>query len=237
MKKVPSPLRRSCEQKNGRHLFQPFLHRCHPLNLSTVPSHYTTRTTTQAHCNHLMIRLLLTAKLSQSTPIIELSANILLSSQLVSLTREFNKILLKNLLIYSMRYKNRHITLSLQTIMMNCAGLYFTRQDILEQVSTLLQYFNNQVHSTLTHPLRTMNMKRMPIYFSRVFLQIYVEFWNSRKPLVEYIPYVPKPQDTVELEINSHINEMWSLLSYIKSAIYFPCVNNLHSFEILDKLN
>ena len=111
MKKVPSPLRHSCEQKNGRHLFQPFLHRCHPLNLSTC-HHTIRRATTQAHCNHLMIRLLLTVKLSQSTPIIELSANILLSSQLVSLTREFDKILLKNLLIYSMRYKNRHITLS-----------------------------------------------------------------------------------------------------------------------------
>ena len=30
---------------------------------------------------------------------------------------------------------------------------------------------------------------------------------------------------------------MWSLLSYIKSAIYCPCVNNRHSFKILDKLN
>ena len=30
---------------------------------------------------------------------------------------------------------------------------------------------------------------------------------------------------------------MWSLLSYIKSAIYFPCVINLHSVKILDKLN
>ena len=119
---------------------------------------------------------------------------------------------------------------------MNCAGLYFTRQDILEQISTLLQYFNNQVHSTLTHPLRTMNEEDANIFFKGA-LQIYVECWNSRKPLVEYIPYVPKPQDTVELQINSHINEMWSLLSYIKSAIYFPCVNNLHSFEILDKLN
>ena len=235
MKKVPSPLRRSCEQKNGRHLFQPFLHRYHPLNLHTC-HHTIPRAATQAHCNHLMIRLLSTTKLSQSTPIIELSANTLLSSQLVSLPREFNKILLKNLLIYSMRYKNRHITLSLQTIMMNCAGLYFTRQDILEQLSTLLQYFDNQVHSTLTHPLRTMNEEDANIFFKGT-LQIYVEFWNSRKPLVEYIPYVPKPQDTLEVQINSHIKEIWSLLSYIKSAIYFPCVNNLHSFKILDKLN
>ena len=99
-----------------------------------------------------------------------------------------------------------------------------------------LQYFNNQVHSTLTHPLRTINEEDANIFFKGA-LQIYVEFWNSRKPLVEYIPYVPKPLDTVELQINSHINEMWSLLSYIKSAIYFPCVSNLHSFEILDKLN
>ena len=151
MKKVPSPLRRSCEQNNSRHLFQPFLHQYHPLNLRTC-HHTIPHTATQAHCNHLMIRLLITTKLSQSTLIIKLSANTLLSSQLVSLPREFNKILLKNLLIYSMRYKNRHITLSLQTITMNCAGLYFTRQDILEQLSTLLQYFNNQVHSTLTHP-------------------------------------------------------------------------------------
>ena len=136
MKNVPSPLRRSCEQKNVRHLFQPFLHRCHPLYLCTC-HHTIPHAATQVHCNHLMIRLLLTAKLSQSTPVIELLANTLLSSQLVSLPQEFNKILLKNLLIYSMRYKNRHITLSLQTITMNCAGLYFTRQDILEQPSTL----------------------------------------------------------------------------------------------------
>ena len=81
-------------------------------------------------------------------------------------------------------------------------------------------------------------MKRMPIdVFFKGTLQIYVEFWNSRKPLVEYIPYVPKPQDTVEVQIYSHIKEIWSLLSYIKSAIYFPCVNNLHSFEILNKWN
>ena len=183
-----------------------------------------------------MIRLLITSKLSQSTPIIELSANSLLSSQLISLCREFDKILLQNLLIESMLYKTRPTTLSLQTITMNCGGLYFTRQEILDQLSTLLQYFNNQVHSTLTHPLRTMNEEDANIFFKGT-LQIYVEFWNSRKPLVEYIPYVPKPQDTVELQINSHINEMWSLLSYIKSAIYFPCVNNRHSFELLDKLN
>ena len=167
-----------------------------------------------------MIRLLITSKLSQSTPIIELSANSLLSSQLISLCREFDKILLQNLLIESMLYKTRPTTLSLQTITMNCGGLYFTRQEILDQLSTLLQYFNNQVHSTLTHPLRTMNEEDANIFFKGT-LQIYVEFWNSRKPLVEYIPYVPKPQDTVELQINSHINEMWSLLSYIKSAILF----------------
>ena len=53
--------------------------------------------------------------------------------------------------------KTRPTTLSLQTLTMNCAGLYFTKQDILDQLSTLLQYFSNQVHSTLTHPLRTMN--------------------------------------------------------------------------------
>ena len=91
----------------------------------------------------------------------------------ISLTsREFNKILLKNLLIYSMRYKNRHITLSLQTIMMSCAGLYFTRQDILEQLSTLLQYFNNQVHSTLTHPLRTMNEEGCQYIFQGYFTDL-----------------------------------------------------------------
>ena len=119
---------------------------------------------------------------------------------------------------------------------MSCTGLYFTKQEILEQLSTLLQYFNNQVHSTLTHPLRTMNEEDANVFLKGT-LQIYVEFWNSRKPLVEYIPNVPKPQDTVEVQIYSHIKEIWSLLSYIKSAIYFPCVNNLHSFKILEKLN
>ena len=74
---------------------------------------------------------------------------------------------------------------------MSCAGLYFTRQEILEQLSTLLQYFNNQVHSTLTHPLRTMNEEDANVFLKGT-LQIYVEFWNSRKPLVEYIPNVPK---------------------------------------------
>ena len=116
---------------------------------------------------------------------------------------------------------------------MSCAGLYFTRQEILEQLSTLLQYFNNQVHSTLTHPLRTMNEEDANVFLKGT-LQIYVEFW---KPLVKYIPNGPKPQDTVELQIYSHIKEIWLLLSYIKSAIYFLCVNNLYSFEILNKLN
>ena len=120
--------------------------------------------------------------------------------------------------------------------MMSCAGLYFTRQQILEQLSTLLQYFNNQVHCTLTHPLRTMHEEDANVFLKGT-LQIYVEFWNSRKPLVEYIPNVPKQQDTVEVQIYSHVKEIWSLFSYMKSAIYFPCVNNLHSFEILDKLN
>ena len=80
-------------------------------------------------------------------------------------------------------------------------------------------------------------MKRMQMYFWRV---LYRSMWNSGtpgKPLVEYIPNVPKRQDTVEVQIYSHIREIWSLLSYIKSAIYFPCVNNLHSFAILEKLN
>ena len=120
--------------------------------------------------------------------------------------------------------------------MMSCAGLYFTRQETFEQLSTLLQYFNNQVHSTLTHPLRTMNEYDANAFLKGT-LQIYLEFWNSRKPLVEYIPNVPKPQDTLEIQIYSYIKEIWSLLSYIKSAIYFPCVNNLHSFKILDQLN
>ena len=185
MKDIPSPLRRSCEQKNGRHLFQPFSHHCHPLNLGTC--HRTIpRTPTQAHCNRLMIRLLITAKLSQSTPIIELSANTLLSSHLLSLPREFDKILLKNLLIYSMRYKSRHTTLSLQTITMNCAGVYFTRQDILEQLSTLLQYFNNQVHSTLTHPLRTMNEEDSNI-FSRVHYRSMLNFGTPGNHLLNTI--------------------------------------------------
>ena len=70
---------------------------------------------------------------------------------------------------------------------MSCAGLYFTRQEILEQLSTLLQYFNNQVHSTLTHPLRTMDEEDANVFLKGT-LQIYVEFWNSRKPHVEYIP-------------------------------------------------
>ena len=121
-------------------------------------------------------------------------------------------------------------------MMMSCTGLYFTRQEILEQLSTLLQYFNNQVHSTLTHPLRTMNKEDANVFLKGT-LQIYLEFQNSRKPLVEYIPNVPKPQDTLEVQIYSHIKEIWSLLSYIKSAIYFPCFNNLHSFKILDQLN
>ena len=120
--------------------------------------------------------------------------------------------------------------------MMSCAGLFFTRQEILEQLSTLLQYFNNQVHSTLAHPLRIMKEEDANVFLKGT-LQIYLEFWNSRKPLVEYIPNVPKPQDTLEVQIYSHIKEIWSLFSYIKSAIYFPCVNNLHSFKILDKLN
>ena len=80
-------------------------------------------------------------------------------------------------------------------------------------------------------------MNRMPIYFSRVLYRSMLNSGMPGKPLVEHIPHVPNPQDTVELQINSDINEMWSLLSYIKSAIYFPCVNNLHSFKILDKLN
>ena len=121
-------------------------------------------------------------------------------------------------------------------MMMSCAGLYFTRQEILEQLSTLLQYFNNQVHSTLAHLLRTMKEEDANVFLKGT-LQIYLEFWNSRKPLVEYILNVPKPQDTLEVQIYSHIKEIWSLLSYIKSAINFPCVNYLHSFKILDQLN
>ena len=162
-----------------------------PLKSMHVPSHYTTRrySGTLQSPNYPITHHSQTFSIYSNYRIIGKHP---CSFQLVSLTQEFDKILLKNLLIYSMRYQNRHITLSLHTITMNCAGLYFTRQDILEQISTLLQYFNNQVHSTLTHPLRTMNEEDANIFFKGA-LQIYVEFWNSRKPLVEYIPYVPKP--------------------------------------------
>ena len=200
-----------------------------------VPSHYTTRPYS-AYCNQRMIQLLITAKLSQSTPSIQLLATTLLSSQLVSLCREFDKISLKNLLIYSMRYKNQtHNTIptdpydELRRTVFHKAGhtgSAFYSSAIFQQSGT----FN------ISHPLRTMNEQDANIFFKGT-LQIYVEFWNAREPLVEYIPHVPNPQDTVELQINSHINKMWSLLSYIKSAIYFPCVNNVHSFKILDKLN
>ena len=89
---------------------------------------------------------------------------------------------------------------------MSCVGLYFTRQEILDQLSTLLHYFNNQVHSTLTHPLGTMNEEDTNVFLKGT-LQINLEFWNSRKPLVEYIPIVPKPQDTLEVQIYSHIKK------------------------------
>ena len=117
------------------------------------------------------------------------------------------------------------ISISLTFPRMSCAGLYFTRQEILEQLSTLLQYFNNQVHSTLTHPLRTMNEEDANVFLKGT-LQIYVEFWNSRKPLVEYIPNVPKPQDTVEVQYiltsKYFYTNIWSDWKDI-SALYPQC--------------
>ena len=106
MKNIPPPLRRSCEQKNGRHLFEPFLHRSHPWDPCTC-HHTIPRAPTQ----HIAISEW--SDYSSQPNFLNLlqvsnyQATTLLSSQLVSLCREFDKISLKNLLIYSMRYKNQ----------------------------------------------------------------------------------------------------------------------------------
>ena len=233
MKKVPSPLRCSCEQKNGGHLLQPFFHRCYPFIYARAITLYHAPLLS-SHERHIAItdwsdyssqpHFLNLLKLSnyQQTPFFHLNYSHFPENSTKFYSRTYSYNILCNIKMDIYTIHTHHYDELRRTVFYKARDIRtaFYSSTIFQQSGTF--YINSS--------LRTMNEEDANVFLKGT-LQIYVEFWNSRKPLVEYIRNVPKRQDTVEVQIYSHIREIWSLLSYIKSAIYFPCVNNLHSCQ------
>ena len=76
--------------------------------------------------------------------------------------------------------------------------------------------------------------------FLKGILQIYLEFWNSTNPPIEYVPDIP---DYTQVQVSSiqqcqHIiSETLHLLNFVKSHSHFPNFSNIESVEKIDKLN
>ena len=114
--------------------------------------------------------------------------------------------------------------------------LYLKRSTCMHGISTIIEYLTSNLIKTFHHPLKAMDDQEMYSFLCGV-LQIYLEFWNSTEPPVEYIPDLKyqmisepvKQQTTV-------ISKISALLKHIRSCQVFPHVNNLQAMEKLEKL-
>ena len=74
-------------------------------------------------------------------------------------------------------------------------------------IEKVLQYLEDCLPSTFTHPLKTMEDCDMFSFLCGV-LQVYLEFWNSSGPYEEYRPDFSKPSRCVKDECAHMIGEI-----------------------------
>ena len=115
--------------------------------------------------------------------------------------------------------------------------LYLKRSTCMHRISTIIEYLTSNLIKTFHHPLKAMDHQEMYSFLCGV-LQIYLEFWNSTEPPVEYIPDLK--YQTISEPVKQQtavISEISALLKHIRSCQVFPHVNNLQAMEKLEKLN
>ena len=78
---------------------------------------------------------------------------------------------------------------------MNSSGwMFFIKESIKEDFTSITEYLTRQVTWTLEHPLRTMDKDDIQSFLKGT-LQIYVEFWNATDPpFGEYAPELPSEE-------------------------------------------
>lgn len=103
-------------------------------------------------------------------------------------------------------------------------------------IEKVLEYLQDYLPATFTHPLKTMEDCDM-FSFLRGVLQVYLEFWNSSGPYQEYIPDFSRPSRCVQDECAHMVTEIVSLLNHIRSCQYLQNINTVEKMENLQKLN
>ena len=121
---------------------------------------------------------------------------------------------------------------------MNSSGrMFFIKESIKEDFTSITEYLTRQVTWTLEHPLRTMDKDDIQSFLKGT-LQIYVEFWNATDPpFGEYAPELPSEEAQTSNKIDIFTEEILSIFKFITEHFHCPWVNNLRSIEKLQKLN
>ena len=117
--------------------------------------------------------------------------------------------------------------------------LYMLKQTAFKNMDKITEYLDFHILSTLDHPSHTMDLTAM-LTFLKGILQIYLEFWNSTNPPIEYVPDIPdytQVQVSIIQKCQHMISETLHLLSFVKSNSHFPNFSNIESVEKIDKLN
>ena len=117
--------------------------------------------------------------------------------------------------------------------------LYLLKQTAFKNMDKITEYLDFHILSTLDHPSRTMDLTAM-LTFLKGILQIYLEFWNSTNPPIEYVPDIPdytQVQVSIIQQCQHMISETLQLLSFVKSNSHFPNFSDIESVEKIDKLN
>ena len=108
--------------------------------------------------------------------------------------------------------------------------LYMLKQTAFKKIDKITEYLDFHILSTLHHDSRTMDDSAM-LTFLKGTLQIYLEFWNSTTPPIEYTPDTPDSTSPHITQCKHMISETLQLLNYIKSNAHFPNFSKLQSVE------
>ena len=114
--------------------------------------------------------------------------------------------------------------------------LYMLKQTAFKKIDKITEYLDFHILYTLHHDSRTMDDSAM-LTFLKGTLQIYLEFWNSTTPPIEYTPDIPDSTSPHITQCKHMISETLQLLNYIKSNAHFPNFSKLQSVEKMDQLN
>ena len=114
--------------------------------------------------------------------------------------------------------------------------LFLSRHTAINGIARVIEYLTTHLPTTFNHHEKTMEDCDM-VSFLHGVLQVYLEFWNSTDPFVEYIPNFTKSSHSIQQECEHIICETTSLLKHIRSCQYLPNVNTVEMMDKLQKLN